>query len=106
MTVAKGCFPHVTTLKIQGQSQYMPAGVPEKIRILYRGLPNLCLLEFDSGKSVEPAPQVETLIFRPAERNALAWIRSFLTMRKHSTGAMALKRIEVHWCADNLWSVA
>jgi hypothetical protein len=104
--VSKGCFPNVTALKIQGQSQYMLVGVPEKLRILYRDLPNLRSLEFNSGKSVVPAPQVETLIFRPAEWNALAWICGFLIMRKHSTDAMALKRIEVHWCADNLRPVA
>jgi hypothetical protein len=80
----------------------MPEGVSDKLLVLYRGLPSLRSLEFDSGKTVVVAPKAETVIFRPAEWNAVAYIRNFLTMRKHSTVTLALKRIDAHWRVDNL----
>jgi hypothetical protein len=100
VTVAKGCFTNVTILKIQSLGCYsgMRLGVSEKLPILYRGLPNLRVLEFGSGKVAVFTPQVKTIVFREADWDAREWVRNFLVVRRSpNAGAMALKSIVMHW---------
>jgi hypothetical protein len=83
VTIQKGCFANVTTLKIQGFPN-VPRSTSNfawKVNKLCTSLPNLRTLEFESGAAVQEAvipAHVERVAVRPADFAAVNWGRSYL----------------------------
>lgn len=98
VTVGKGSFTNVTTLKLQTRD--VRGGYQErrayanKTAILYKGFRNLRTVEFESSAAAVLCgipPQVRTVIIRPADDLALP------RLSVHFEAAKALERIEMYW---------
>lgn len=70
---------------------------PQKLSILLRALPSVRTLEFESGAAAArcdiPA-SVEKVVIRPAEWDAVQWVREFL---EGKMGGVGVGRVEVVW---------
>jgi hypothetical protein len=102
VTVCKGHFANVTTLKIQtepdgeNQSRYT-----EKLDTLFRGLPKVTSIEFASPSAATfcTLPQhMQALSFQDAHYGTLDWLHNHLSDRK--TLPSALRCIDMHWLGD------
>jgi hypothetical protein len=102
VTVCKGHFANVITLKIQtepdgeNQSRYI-----EKLDTLFRGLPKVTSIEFESPSAAtfSTLPQhMQALSFQDAHHGTLDWLHNHLSDRKTLTSA--LRCIDMHWLGD------
>jgi hypothetical protein len=110
VTVGKGCFTNVETLKIRCKTNesFFKAQQPtfsQKLNILLKGLPSVRTLEFESGDVASwcliPA-YIETVKFRMANSDALGWVYDRLDDLFSGTSAPTkLKLIEVNWVNTN-----
>ena len=109
MTIHRGCFGNVTTLKIQCiKAALLMEGSIEghrwRLSTLLRCLPSVRTLELESGAVIEKCSIpafIETIIIRPAEFDAVNWAQDHL--RKLAATTSALRYIELHQRND--WPV-
>tara|TARA_R110002003_G_scaffold562_1_gene20412 strand:+ start:2174 stop:3343 length:1170 start_codon:yes stop_codon:yes gene_type:complete len=109
VTIQKGCFANVTTLKICGRPNVPrpTSNFAWKVNKLCSSLPHLRTLEFDSGAAVQDAfipgvvaAHVEKVVVRPADFDAVNWGRSYLGMRGAGGTESKVKCIEMYWRDD------